>query len=204
MNIVNFLRSVLSCERSALHELLCALRRMSFAALCALMVFFSLSAIAETELPPEPKIAAEIEQHLQARPRTRSFPFGTKRGVGGIVQDRPKVMATIHFDFDSDVIKAESYPLLREYGQALNGGLQNALLEIGGHTDSDGTDEYNLSLSQRRAQAVKAFLVGSFGIEDQRLRIRAYGESVPLRANDSEANKAINRRVEFARMGSLD
>ncbi len=167
------------------------------------LCFLSLSSLAETGLPPAPKTAAEIEQHLQERPRTRSFPVPRERGTGGIVQDAPKVMAAIQFDFDSDLIKSESYALLSEYGQALNGGLKNAVLEIGGHTDSEGTDEYNLSLSQRRAHAVKAFLVGSFGVEEQRLRIRAYGETQPLRANDSESNKALNRRVEFARISSV-
>ena len=81
------------------------------------------------------------------------------RGISEIVEDdeealveAPKVGALILFDYNSAVIKAESLPLLREYGKALQGALKDAVLIVAGHTDSIGSDKYNLNLSQRRAE----------------------------------------------------
>ena len=69
-------------------------------------------------------------------------------------------------------------------------------VEIGGHTDSDGDAKRNLKLSQRRAEAVKRYLVKK-GIAANRLVAKGYGESRPLVKNDTRAHKQINRRVEF-------
>lgn len=70
----------------------------------------------------------------------------------------------------------------------------NILIE--GHTDNVGTDAYNLSLSQRRAEAVGNYLKAA-GVSSSRLITKWYGESQPKVANDSEANRALNRRVQF-------
>ena len=69
-------------------------------------------------------------------------------------------------------------------------------LEIGGHTDDDGGDATNLALSEKRAAAVITYLTGK-GIPADRLQPRGYGEGSPLVANDSPANMARNRRIEF-------
>jgi outer membrane protein OmpA-like peptidoglycan-associated protein len=70
-------------------------------------------------------------------------------------------------------------------------------LNIIGHTDSDGSDEANLELSQRRAQAVKVALVEDFGISGERFTIEGQGEAKPVAENTSPEGKAANRRVEF-------
>lgn len=69
-------------------------------------------------------------------------------------------------------------------------------VEIEGHTDDQGSDEYNLKLSDARAKAVVDYLLKK-KVEQERLSRKGYGESKPLAPNDSEANRAINRRVEF-------
>ena len=70
-------------------------------------------------------------------------------------------------------------------------------VEVAGHTDSDGSDEQNMALSMRRAAAVVDF-VRAAGIPAERLSASGYGESRPVQPNDSEKNKALNRRIEFS------
>ncbi|HVU98398.1 MAG TPA: OmpA family protein [Puia sp.] len=104
----------------------------------------------------------------------------------------------ILFDVNSDVIKAASYPVI----DALVDGLKaNAAVrvQITGHTDSDGTAAHNLDLSQRRAAAVKNYMV-SHGIDGSRLQSDGKGMTQPVASNDTEAGKAKNRRVEFVKL----
>ena len=103
---------------------------------------------------------------------------------------------SIHFDFDSAVIKpvskavldARAVPIMRN-----NPGLK---VRVEGHTDSVGPERYNQLLSLRRAQAVRDYLV-SQGIDETRLSIAGYGESDPIDGNETRAGRANNRRVEF-------
>lgn len=69
-------------------------------------------------------------------------------------------------------------------------------IEIGGHTDYTGSDAYNQTLSQKRASAVRAYLI-SQGISAERLTAKGYGEAKPIASNETEEGKAENRRVEF-------
>ncbi|GAK49924.1 hypothetical protein U14_01148 [Candidatus Moduliflexus flocculans] len=129
------------------------------------------------------------------------------KGISRVVNDENaektaplKVGALILFDTNSDVIKDESFNLLREYGKAFTGDLKDAIFIVAGHTDGDGTEEYNLMLSQKRAEAVKQFLIKEFKIDEKRLIVKPFGESEPLESNDTPEGKAKNRRVEFARI----
>jgi outer membrane protein OmpA-like peptidoglycan-associated protein len=72
----------------------------------------------------------------------------------------------------------------------------NTNIEIQGHTDSRGTDEYNMGLSLRRANAVRDYLA-SQGIDGKRMTVRGFGESAPAYSNDTQEGMAQNRRVEF-------
>ena len=88
--------------------------------------------------------------------------------------------------------------LLKEVGKAVvSDSLKDKIIMINGHTDSDGTEQYNLKLSFNRADSVKAYLVTAFDIHESRLLIRGYGELMPLKPNSDSYNKQINRRVEF-------
>jgi outer membrane protein OmpA-like peptidoglycan-associated protein len=107
-----------------------------------------------------------------------------------------ETLKPIHFEFDSAVIKPESYPVVRAVAEALRMHAHIARMEIGGHTDSRGSATYNLRLSRERAAAVKAFLVGE-GIDPGRLESEGYGETRPLDPRDRETAWAKNRRVEF-------
>lgn len=100
------------------------------------------------------------------------------------------------FDFDSDRVKSTAQQNLRNLAASLEKYPNSSLLVVG-HTDAKGTDEYNMSLSQRRANAAAQFLVRQ-GVDAGRLRTVGLGESEPKAPNDSETNMALNRRVEVA------
>lgn len=101
----------------------------------------------------------------------------------------------IFFDFDKTTLKSESFVELDKVVEFLNNN-PSVEIEIAGHTDSKGSDEYNLNLSQGRAQAVVDYLIGQ-GIDSFRLIAKGYGETVPVATNDTDEGRAINRRVEF-------
>ena len=104
----------------------------------------------------------------------------------------------IYFDFASDKIKPESEPVLGEIADALN---HNPAwkLRVEGHTDNIGGDDYNLDLSQRRAEAVKLTLVSRYHIAADRLTPQGFGATRPKEPNDTLAGRARNRRVELVR-----
>jgi len=101
----------------------------------------------------------------------------------------------IFFDFDKTTLKSESYVELDKVVEFLNNN-PSLEIEIAGHTDSKGSDDYNLELSQGRAQTVVDYLISN-GIDEFRLVAHGYGETVPVATNDTDEGRAINRRVEF-------
>lgn len=105
----------------------------------------------------------------------------------------------ILFDVNSDNIKPESGSVLKEIATTLQEN-PTVRVKIIGHTDSDGADGANLSLSQKRAAAVKTALSSFYGIESSRLETDGKGESQPLNKNATSAEKAQNRRVEFIKL----
>lgn len=104
----------------------------------------------------------------------------------------------IYFDVNKDVVKPESYGTLKGIADVLKENT-DVKVKIVGHTDSDGDDAKNLDLSKRRGAAVKEALINDFGIDASRLESDGMGETQPVAKNDSPANKALNRRVEFVR-----
>lgn len=105
----------------------------------------------------------------------------------------------IYFDVNKDIVKPESYGALKDIAQVLQQN-PNVRIKIVGHTDADGADDFNLDLSKRRAAAVKNELAKTFGIDASRMETDGMGETKPVAANDTPANKAMNRRVEFIKL----
>ncbi|MGB8657539.1 MAG: OmpA family protein [Candidatus Zixiibacteriota bacterium] len=105
----------------------------------------------------------------------------------------------ILFDSGSDKIKGESYKTLADIGALLTDN-PTLRLSIEGHTDSDGTDEYNMNLSQKRAASVKSYLIANYKIAADRLESKGWGESKPIDKNDTPEGKANNRRVELVKL----
>ncbi len=102
---------------------------------------------------------------------------------------------SIHFDFDKADIKPEYYVALNELAIYLQDN-PSAHVTLAGHTDSVGSEEYNLKLSQRRAASVRTYLVEKAGIDNKRITLSWFGKSKPANSNDTEAGRAKNRRVE--------
>lgn len=109
------------------------------------------------------------------------------------------VIHGVNFEVNSDKITVESYRILDEAAAVLL-KYPELRIEVQGHTDSDGSEESNFDLSDRRAESVVRYLVGR-GVAAERLTWMGYGESRPLVGNDSAEGKAINRRVEFHLVG---
>ncbi len=100
----------------------------------------------------------------------------------------------VYFDFDKATLRPESKNALMNAVRWLQGN--NKVIEVGGHTDSKGSDNYNLKLSQRRATSVYDFLIAN-GINPARLQAHGYGERMPIASNSTDEGRQINRRVEF-------
>ncbi len=102
---------------------------------------------------------------------------------------------SLHFDFDRYNVKAEYYSLLQNLIEYMN--YNDYDVTIVGHTDSKGTEAYNMGLGQRRADSVKAKLLEFGLVSDRILGTESRGESEPVATNDTEEGRAQNRRIEF-------
>ena len=114
----------------------------------------------------------------------------------------PTADLEVYFDFDSAVITPAALPTLKTLGQALSDGrLSEGTFIVGGHTDGKGAADYNQRLSQRRAQAVREFLISSFPIPPAKLMAIGYGEE-ELKSPD-EPSAGVNRRVQIINWSSV-
>lgn len=110
-------------------------------------------------------------------------------------EGRVAILYGINFDVDSDALRPDAEPALKQILEALS-ERPGLAITIEGHTDSDGTDAHNLDLSKRRAESVAAWLKAG-GIEASRLHPVGKGASEPIAENATDAGKAANRRVEI-------
>ncbi len=130
----------------------------------------------------------------QAKEIDQSIPGAKVERVGEGIQ--VTFESGLLFDFDSDVIKPTAAANLQELARSLN-KFGNSNVLIVGHTDSQGDDAYNMSLSQRRANSASAYLQ-SQGVPSTRISTSGRGEAEPVASNDTEAGRSQNRRVEVA------
>ncbi|MDY6993709.1 MAG: OmpA family protein [Pseudomonadota bacterium] len=104
------------------------------------------------------------------------------------------IQLKVLFDFDKAVVKPEYYDEIRQVAQFMQQH-PDTRVDIEGHTDSMGTNEYNQQLSQRRADAVREVLIAQFQIPANRIRAIGYGEERPIEPNTTRAGRQANRRV---------
>lgn len=111
-----------------------------------------------------------------------------------------RITQKVHFEFNRAVIQEISFGLLNTVAQVMR-DFPDIRIEVQGHTDSRGGDDYNQRLSQERADAVMQYLTQQ-GIDASRMTARGYGEAQPIESNRTREGRAANRRVEFVRTDS--
>lgn len=130
---------------------------------------------------------------------TRSLSANEREEIAAIVQDKPKIDLEITFDYNSADISAKSIPSVQALGRALsNAELKGSTFVVAGHTDAAGTEEYNQNLSERRADAIKKYLIDKYGINGSDLVTVGYGKS--KLKDPSQPLAEVNRRVQVVNM----
>ncbi len=113
-----------------------------------------------------------------------------------VKKEKIEILQKVYFATGKAVIKRKSYNLLNQVAQTIRAHEEIKKIRVEGHTDSQGSDKYNLRLSQNRADAVKAYLIKK-GVDPKRLEAVGYGESRPIASNATRRGREQNRRVEF-------
>ncbi len=166
-----------------------------------LMLGLACGAVAET---PKNRIDLTGRQDVSEDEIITALTPIKMRGIKtrGLQPGLATIALTVNFAFDSAKLLPETLPNLRSLGRALQSPqLAPYRIRIEGHTDSIGSRAYNQTLSQRRAKAVKAYLVKNFDIEPDHLVTTGRGELEPIADNDSKWGRQRNRRAEFVNLG---
>ncbi|MDT0691308.1 OmpA family protein [Salegentibacter sp. F188] len=121
---------------------------------------------------------------------------GCPEPTAEVVSELNEYSNTVLFDLNKATIRSESEEALNQIADIME-EYPNTIFHIEGHTDSSGSDQYNLELSKERAQSVKDYLV-SEGIPESRLTSEGYGESQPIASNSTASGRQENRRVEIS------
>jgi outer membrane protein OmpA-like peptidoglycan-associated protein len=130
---------------------------------------------------------------------TRSLSNTEREEIATIVKDKPKIDLEINFDYNSADISAKSLPSVQALGKALtNPDLKGSTFVLAGHTDAAGGESYNQDLSERRADAIKRYLIDRYGIASTDLVTVGYGKS--HLKDPSNPMSDLNRRVQVANM----
>lgn len=150
---------------------------------------------------PVTYIPVEVPTETYVEPVVEQKPCYTLEEINDLMLSNKSVeglticaVDAITFDFSQSTIKPESYQYLDQLANTLI--RTNRRIEVKGHTDNVGSEEFNLNLSRERAESVIEYLVKK-GVNRNKLTYSYYGMSKPLTSNDTEEGRATNRRVEF-------
>lgn len=120
---------------------------------------------------------------------------GEQVDENGCAVNKAFILKGVVFEFDSTRLTEDAKKILDQVAETLK-SYADVNVEIAGHTDSIGTDSYNLGLSERRSIAVKDYLTGK-GVDAARMTPNGYGETQPIETNDTAEGQSVNRRVEL-------
>lgn len=153
--------------------------------------------------PAEPAVnAAEGKFVDSLRNRsTRSLSLGEREQIAAIAQTKPAIDLEINFDYNSATVSKRSLPSVQALGKALSSPeLKGSTFVVAGHTDAVGGEGYNQDLSERRADAIKRFLVERFGLAGADLVTVGYGKTKPK--SGLAPTDPTNRRVQVVNMAN--
>jgi len=140
----------------------------------------------------ETRLAAEEEARLAAEEEARLA------AEAAALHAEMMSLSTIYFNYDRSNVREDQRPALDENAQKLREYQPEDMVVVEGHADERGTIEYNLALGERRAQAVKTYLVDA-GVADSRIETVSFGEEKPAVMGSDESAWSQNRRVELMR-----
>lgn len=144
--------------------------------------------------PAETKFVSSVRGRT-----TRSLSASEREEIAAIVKDKPKIDLEITFDYNSAEISAKSIPSVQALGRALtNAELKGSTFVVAGHTDAAGGEDYNQSLSERRADSIKKYLVDKYGVNGSDLVTVGYGKS--KLKDPGQPLAEANRRVQVVNM----
>jgi OOP family OmpA-OmpF porin len=152
--------------------------------------------VAKALPPPPPEVVAPPPPPPPPAPEPCHAPAGFQVDANCRIIEQTLVVRAVDFEFNSLRLTEPAQETLDEVATAL-AKQPEMQVEIQGYTDSIGADAYNLNLSQKRADAVKAYLVGK-GLNSSALTAKGYGKSDPIASNATRDGRAQNRRVAFA------
>lgn len=165
--------------------------------LALMMLAAAMATALPTQSPAQQPVSVdEIVEKLAPKPGTRSFRRGiTVEGDEAANEEAPSINLYVTFAYDSDALETDALLTLDNLARALsNPVLVGHSFKIAGHTDARGSEEYNQSLSERRAAAVRDYLIRQHGIPAERLAAMGYGKSMLL--DPTRPEDQINRRVQ--------
>ena len=128
-------------------------------------------------------------------PTGSEFEQGSVPRSGAATAARPE-LSSVYFEYDRAEIRSDARPVLRDNASTINGNADWGVVTIEGHCDERGSEEYNLALGERRANAVKRYLA-DLGVPSSRLRTVSFGEARPAVPGHDESAWRYNRRSEF-------
>ncbi|MDF1630294.1 MAG: OmpA family protein [Alcanivoracaceae bacterium] len=131
-------------------------------------------------------------QEAKLREKLSASGVSVTRDGDNIILNMP---GSITFDSNQYVLRESFMPVLDSVADVLK-EYKSTMIQIGGHTDSTGADQYNMMLSQQRAQSVANALSG-YAVESVRMDVVGFGETQPIASNSTESGRAQNRRVEL-------
>ncbi|HEX7344969.1 MAG TPA: OmpA family protein [bacterium] len=141
----------------------------------------------------------ELERRKQIENKIGDINGNFKPEEGMVLQQGEKIilrLTGLRFNSGSSAIRSENFPLLNKAQQAIR-EFPDWRIEIQGHTDSQGDEQENLELSQKRSEAVRTYLMQNMNLAEETISALGFGESQPVASNENSAGRAANRRIEI-------
>ena len=154
--------------------------------------------------PEQPSVSDSDRAFIESlRHRTRSLTLDEDDHVAELAKNSSKIDLDIYFDFNSAEITPKAEPQLSQLGEALRTAqLEKSVIVLSGHTDAKGSDDYNQQLSERRAEAVRKYLIEKLNLSPDNLTTAGYGRR--NLKNKASPFAAENRRVQIVNLSSVD